>query len=90
MGHTPSNDKKKKLGGGGGGGEVEQARKKEKMTTTQNVSENVKEAREQALLGCYDEAQVYYRGAVQDILQLLKRTNERDMAEKWNQVALQY
>ena len=57
------------------------------MSTTQNVSENVKQAREQALLGCYEEAQVYYKGAVQDIRQLLKQTNDLDMTEKWKQVA---
>lgn len=60
------------------------------MSTTQNVSENVKQAREHAMLGCYEMAQVYYKGAAQDIQQLLKQTNDLDMTEKWKQVILSW
>ena len=56
------------------------------MSTTQEVSENVKQAREQALVGCYDESKVFYTGAIEGIQQLIKQTNDRDMKEKWKQV----
>jgi len=54
--------------------------------SAQNVSQNVKQARENALVGCYEEAQVYYKGAAQDIRLLLKQTAELDVKEKWQQV----
>ena len=52
----------------------------------QGVTENVKQAREQALTGCYDEAKVYYGGAIHGIQQLLKETQDPGMEEKWKQV----
>lgn len=54
------------------------------------VSENVKQAREQALLGCYDEAKVFYMGATQSIQQLIKQTHDTDMKEKWKTVCVQF
>ena len=54
--------------------------------SAQNVSQNVKQARENALVGCYDEARVYYEGAIQDIKLLLKQTTDLDVKEKWQQV----
>ena len=56
------------------------------MATTQEVSENVKQAREQALVGNYDESRVYYTGAIQGVQQLLKVTPEPDKKQKWKQV----
>ena len=56
------------------------------MSTAQNVSQNVKQARENALVGCYGEAQVFYEGAINDIKQLIKQTKDLDMKEKWQQV----
>lgn len=50
------------------------------------VSENVKQARENALVGCYDEAKVYYSGAIQGVQQVLKQTPEPDKKQKWKQV----
>ena len=56
------------------------------MATTQEVSENVKQAREQALVGNYDDSRVYYTGAIQGVQQLLKVTPEPDKKQKWKQV----
>lgn len=56
------------------------------MATTQEVSENVKQAREQALVGNYEESRVYYTGAIQGVQQLLKVTPEPDKKQKWKQV----
>ena len=57
------------------------------MATTQEVSENVKQAREQALVGKYDESKVYYTGAIQGVQQLLKVTPEPDKKQKWKQIS---
>ena len=56
------------------------------MSSAQDISENVKHARDQALLGNYDDARVYYSGAIQGVQQLLKQTQEPDKKEKWRQV----
>lgn len=50
------------------------------------VTENVKQAREQALVGSYDDAKVFYGGAIQGIQQLLKEKDDQSMKEKWKQV----
>jgi len=57
------------------------------MSTPQEISENVKQAREQALVGNYDDSKVYYAGAIQGIQQLLKMTQEPDKKQKWSQVS---
>ncbi len=57
------------------------------MSGAQNVSENVKLAREKALVGSYGDAQVFYEGAVYEIKQLVKQTKDLDMKEKWQQVS---
>ena len=57
------------------------------MSTPQEISENVKQAREQALVGNYDDSKVYYTGAIQGIQQLLKMTQEPDKKQKWSQVS---
>ena len=54
--------------------------------SSQDVSENVKQARENALVGSYEEAKVYYTGAIQGVQQLLKQTQEPDKKEKWKEV----
>lgn len=54
----------------------------------QEVTENVKQAREQALLGSYDEAKVFYTGAIEGIQRLLaKEKDDQGTKEKWKQVA---
>ncbi len=58
------------------------------MSTAQEVSENVKQARESALVGSYDDAKVYYSGAIQGVQQLLKQSQEPDKKQKWKQVGL--
>ena len=50
------------------------------------VSENVKQAREQALVGNYGDAVVFYGGAIQGVQQLLKQTVEPDKKQKWKEV----
>ncbi len=56
------------------------------MSAAQEVSENVKLARENALVGVYDEARVYYVGAIQGVQQVLKQTQEPDKKQKWKEV----
>ena len=51
----------------------------------QEVTENVKQAREQALLGSYDDAKVFYTGAIQGIQRLLAK-QDQSTKEKWKQV----
>lgn len=50
------------------------------------VTENVKQAREQALVGAYDDSKVFYGGAIQGIQQLLKEKDDQSMKDKWKQV----
>lgn len=53
----------------------------------QEVTENVKQAREQALLGNYDDAKVFYAGAIQGIQRLLAlERHDQSSKEKWKQV----
>ena len=56
------------------------------MATLQEVSENVKQARETALVGNYEDSKVFYAGAIQGVQQLLKHTPEPDNKQKWRQV----
>lgn len=57
------------------------------MATTQQITENVKQAREQALVGCYDDSKVFYGGAIQGIQQMMKEKQDPEMNEKWKQVS---
>lgn len=56
------------------------------MSAAQKVTENVKLAREQALVGCYDDAKTYYGVAIHGIQQMMKEKQEPDTNEKWKQV----
>lgn len=57
------------------------------MSAAQKVTENVKQAREQALVGCYDDAKVFYGGAIQGIQKMMKEKQDPDTNEKWKQVS---
>ena len=64
------------------------ASRKRTSMAAQEVTENAKQAREQALIGCYDEAKVFYAGAIQGIQQLLvKEKHDQATKEKWKQVS---
>ena len=56
------------------------------MASSEEVAENVKQARELALMGNYDDAKVYYSGAVQGIQLILKQIQEADKKHKWREV----
>ena len=58
------------------------------MSSSDDISDNVKQAREQALVGNYDDAQVFYSGAIQAVQQLLKHTHEADKKQKWREVGV--
>ena len=55
-------------------------------SSVEEISENVKEARELALVGNYENAKVYYSGAVQGVQQVLKQIHEPDKKQKWREV----
>ena len=46
----------------------------------------MKQAREQALVGNYDDARVFYSGAIQGVQQLVMQTVEPDKKRKWRKV----
>ena len=54
--------------------------------STQEISENVKQARENALVGNYDESHVCYAGAIEAVKKMFKTTPDLDMKQKWKQV----
>ena len=56
------------------------------MSSCDEISENLKQAREQALVGSYEDAKVYYTGVVQGIQQMLKQMREPDKKQKWREV----
>ena len=56
------------------------------MSSAQEISENVKQAREHALVGNYDDSKVFYSGAIQGVQHLLKQTLDPDKKQKWKQV----
>lgn len=56
------------------------------MASAQEISENVKQARDQALVGNYEDARVFYAGAIQGVQQLLKQTLEPEKKQNWRQV----
>jgi len=51
-----------------------------------DILENVKTARENALLGSYDTSQVYYQGALQQIQKHLSTVADPTRKQKWQQV----
>ena len=53
--------------------------------STQEISENIKQARENALVGNYEESKVCYQGALQDVQKMLKATPDLEMKQKWKQ-----
>ena len=61
----------------------------DQQTMTSSLSdilENVKTARENALLGSYDTSQVYYQGALQQIQKHLSTVADPTRKQKWQQV----
>lgn len=50
------------------------------------ISENVKLAREYALLGNYDSAMVYYQGVLDQINKYLCSVRDAYLQQKWQQV----
>lgn len=54
--------------------------------STHEISENVKQARENALVGNYEESNVFYSGAIQGVQQMFKTAPDPDMKQKWKQV----
>lgn len=55
--------------------------------TYSEICENAKLARENALLGKYDSALVYYQGLLQQIQKILITSKEPDMKQKWQVVS---
>lgn len=58
------------------------------MSEMDSVSVNVKQAREQALVGNYDDSKVYYVGAIQGVQKVLKQTHDPETKHKWQEVCL--
>ena len=52
------------------------------------ISENVKLAREYALLGNYDSAMVYYQGVLDQMNKYLYSVKDTYLQQKWQQVRL--
>lgn len=50
------------------------------------ISENVKLAREYALLGNYSSASVLYHGLLEQIKKYVDTTHERSLQQRWQQV----
>lgn len=50
------------------------------------ISENVKLAREYALLGNYDSAMVYYQGVLDQMNKYLYSVKDTYLQQKWQQV----
>lgn len=50
------------------------------------MSEDVKQARELALMGNYEQANTYYYGTIQSVQQILKQIHEPDQKQKWREV----
>lgn len=51
------------------------------------ISENVKLAREYALLGSYDTAMVYYQGVLDQMNKYLYSVRDTCLQQKWQQVS---
>jgi len=56
------------------------------MTALPDIQENIKSARENALLGSYETSQVYYQGTLQQIQKHLTVTTDPTLKQKWQQV----
>ena len=56
------------------------------MSLSEEIAENIKQARESALMGSYEDAKVYYSGAVQGVQQMMKHIYEPDKKQKWREV----
>ena len=52
----------------------------------EGVTGNVKQAREQALVGNYDDSKVYYVGAIQGVQKVIKQTHDPETKQKWQEV----
>eukprot|EP00117_Sycon_ciliatum_P024889 scpid69122/ scgid20778/ Katanin p60 ATPase-containing subunit A-like 1; p60 katanin-like 1 len=59
------------------------------QVTVSGICENTKMARENALLGSYDGAAVYYQAVLQQIQKLMQGIREADRKEKWVKVRQQ-
>jgi len=57
-------------------------------TALGDICDNVKFARESALLGSYETSQVYYQGALQQIQKLLISITDPVRKQKWQQVRM--
>lgn len=55
--------------------------------TVNEIMENAKLAREQALMGNYDMSSVYYQGAVQLIHRLLPQIEDQSRKGRWLEVS---
>lgn len=58
------------------------------MSEIEGVTANVKQAREQALVGNYDDAKVFYTGAIQGVQKVIKMTHDTETKRKWQEVQL--
>ena len=58
------------------------------MSGIEGVTTNVKQAREKALVGNYDDSKVYYVGAIQGVKKVLKQTHDPETKQKWQEVSL--
>ena len=56
----------------------------------EGVTGNVKQAREQALVGNYDDSKVYYVGAIQGVKKVIKQTHDPETKQKWQEVCIVY
>ena len=56
------------------------------MSEIEGVTVNVKQAREHALVGNYDDAKVFYAGAIQGVQKVLKITHDSETKRKWQEV----
>lgn len=54
------------------------------------ISENVKLAREYALLGNYDSAMVYYQGVLDQMSKYLSSVKDTYLQQKWQQVSFHF
>ena len=60
------------------------------MTSSEEISDSVLQAREFALMGNYEDAKIYYSGAVQGVQQMMKQSYELDKKQKWREVHIVY
>lgn len=58
------------------------------MPSSEKVAEDVKQARELALMGNYEDAKTYYSVAIQAVQQMLRQMHEPDKKQKWREVRI--